>query len=112
MSRRERQYKHILESYLDRGYSVKEATARAAATVNKYRSRLARGVRTCTTRRRRRVCRVRRGPRLVTRGGTRWQWYPGKRRGRERYVCLEHRRRFRTKAALVAHYKSHRRRAR
>ncbi len=111
ISRRERMYKHVLESYLDRGYSLRTATARAAATVNKYRARLARGVRTCTKRGRRKVCRTKRGPRLVTRGGSRRQWYPGKRRRvrargpRERFVCLEHARRFRSRKALLLHYR-------
>lgn len=108
----ERMYKHVLESYLDRGYSLKTATARAAATVNKYRSKLARGVRSCRKVRGRRTCHTRRGPQLVTRGGSRRQWYPGKGRAtgrREKFVCLKHDRRFKTKAALLAHYKRHRR---
>lgn len=88
----ERMYKRILESLLDRGRSLKVAERIAAATVNKRRARLAR---------------VRRGPRLVSRGGSRRQWYPGKRRGREKFACLEHGRRFKTKAALRAHYRSH-----
>jgi hypothetical protein len=54
------------------------------------------------------VCRVQRGPRLVTRGGSRRQWYPGKRAARGRralFVCLEHARRFRSRKALLIHYR-------
>lgn len=108
----ERMYKHVLESYLDRGYSLKTAQARAAATVNKRRAQLARGVRRCRKSRGRRVCRTLRGPKLVTRGGSRRQWYPRKRRSRERFVCLEHGRSFKSRAALAAHYRAHRRRRR
>lgn len=106
---RERQFKHILESYLDRGFSLKVATHRAAATVNKYRSELSRGKRVCRGKKKKRSCRVKRGPQLIGRGGSRRQWYPGKGRvsGRERFACLEHGRRFKTRAAMLAHYRSH-----
>jgi hypothetical protein len=100
----QRMYKHILESYLDRGLSPKEAARRAAATVNKRRASLASGKRICKTRRRRRVCRIIRGPRLVGRGGSRRQWWPGKKTMREKFVCLEHGRRFKTKAGMTKHY--------
>jgi plasmid stabilization system protein ParE len=36
---RERQYEHVKESYEDKGVSKKEAERRAAATVNKSRSK-------------------------------------------------------------------------
>ena len=84
MSKRERQYEHVLASYLKRGYSKKVARSRAAATVNKYRARLARGYRACKRRRGRSWCTTKRGPQLVTRGGSRRQWYPGKRRAMKR----------------------------
>ena len=92
---RERQYKHILESYLDRGMPYHVAVKIAAATANKTRARLAK---------------AHRGPKLVGRGGSRHQWYPGKGKvtGREAFVCLEHKRRFKTKAGLLAHYRAHR----
>ncbi len=103
----ERMYRHIVESYLDRGLSLKTAEARAAATVNKRRAVLSRGKRTCRRKRGREYCRTQRGPKLIGRGGSRRQWYPGKKRGRASYVCLEHDRRFKTKAALKSHYRSH-----
>lgn len=73
-------FKHVLASYLERGLSRKRATQLAAATVNKYRAKLARGYVACRGRR----CAYKRGPRLVTRGGSRRQWYPGKVRARAR----------------------------
>ena len=92
--------KHILESMLDHGVPLKVALGRAAATVNKYRAKLAR---------------TRRGPRLVTEGGSRRQWYPGKklspRRSRAQFVCLEHNRRFKSKTTLRQHYRAQHSRA-
>lgn len=97
---RERQYKHIFESLIERGMSEKKATRIAAATVNKTRSRFSKQGR---------------GPKLVSRGGSRRQWYPGKGRlsGKKhhKYYCLRHKRKFTTKRALLAHLrgKAHRR---
>ena len=92
--RLERMYKHVFESSLDRGKSLKTAARIAASTVNKYRSKHAgKG----------------RHPKLVSRGGSRRQYYPGKLRyfGRaEPLVCLEHEMTFKTKAALMAHYRT------
>lgn len=82
VTKRERQYRHILASLLGRGLSRKRAEAIAAATVNKYRAKLARGYFRCKKRRGRKICRRVRGPRLVTRGGSRNQWWPGKKRRR------------------------------
>lgn len=94
-TRLERMYHHILEASIDRGIPFAEARRIAAATVNKYRSaRVARGE----------------GPSLVTAGGSRRQWYPGKERALgkpERFYCLKHHREFKTKAGLLAHYRSH-----
>lgn len=118
--RRQRQYRHVLESALDRqiarGVPFDEALRRAreiaARTVNKLRAARARGRIVCAPNRRmrrgrRRVkCRVDRGPKLVRQGGSRRPWYPGK-RGREVHACLKHGRRFKTKAALLAHLRSH-----
>lgn len=84
MTKLERMFVHVLESYLERGYSLKTAKSRAAATVNKRRAALSRGLRSCKVKRGRRRCRILRGPRLVTRGGSRRQWYPGKRRAMKR----------------------------
>lgn len=109
LTRLERMYQHIVESYIDRGYSLKTAKARAAATVNKHRSQLAQGKRVCKVRRGRKRCRTMRGPRLVTKGGSRRQWYPGKRRAsgkRELFICLEHSMTFATKRMLIRHYRS------
>ena len=108
LSTRERQYKHVLEAALDAGKSWKDAQALAARVVNKERSRLARGKVVCRKRGRNGVyCRVKQGPQLVTRGGSRRQWYPGKRRAgrRELHVCLKHGKRFKTKAGMLAHYR-------
>src|SRR3990167_8258102 len=68
-SKRERQYKHVLASERAAGRSESTATRIAAATVNKTRRRLARKGR---------------GPQLVTEGGSRRQWYPGKEAKRAR----------------------------
>lgn len=78
MTRRRRQYEHILDSFLERGMSMKLARKRAAMTVNAYRSRLATGYWRCKKRR----CAWKKGPRLVGHGGSRNQWWPGKRRKR------------------------------
>lgn len=86
---RERQYLHVLESALDRGASEKEAKTLAARVVNKRRAMLAK---------------KRRGPRLISQGGTRRAWYPGKGTA---LVCLKHRRRFKTRAGLASHRRSH-----
>jgi hypothetical protein len=91
----ERMWKHILERELDQGVPREDAVRIASATVNKYRAKRARGGD---------------GPRLVTRGGSRRQWYPGKASaglGQEHLVCLEHNKTFATKAALASHYRSH-----
>lgn len=63
MPKMERLYKHVLASELEQGRSFKVAERIAAATVNKARSKRAR----------------RGGPKLVSRGGSRRQWYPRKR---------------------------------
>ncbi len=102
MTKRERQYKHVLERVLAQGKPLRVAEEIAARVVNKTRARLGRQGR---------------GPRLVSHGGGRQQWYPGKGRvakSRARFYCLTHRRRFKTRAALAAHYRSrlHRRRGR
>ena len=100
-----RMMRHIVESEIDRGRSPEVAARIAAATVNKRRAQLARGKLVCKTRRGRVTCTVKRGPKLVGQGGSRRQWYPGKKTRRERYVCLGHRRRFKAKAGLIAHYR-------
>jgi len=67
--KRERQYKHVLAGELAAGKSEKAATRIAAATVNKFRAaRAASG----------------QGPALVTEGGSRRQWYPGKAAAKKR----------------------------
>lgn len=63
-TKRERQYKHVLASSLASGKPEKVAVRIAAATVNKYRAEHAGDD----------------GPRLVTEGGSRRQWFPGKKR--------------------------------
>lgn len=90
MSKLERQFKHILESSLDRGKPYEVAVRIAAATVNKQRAKHSRKGD---------------GPKLVGKGGSRRQWYPGK--GKETLVCLKHNRCFASKAALITHYRSH-----
>lgn len=60
---RERHYKHIVARYVEAGEPIEVAERIAAAVVNKYRRRLAEEGR---------------GPKLVTEGGSRRQWYPGK----------------------------------
>ena len=111
LSTRERQFKHVLESAIDAGKSWKDAQALAARVVNKERARLARGKPVCKPSKRSHngtYCRVKQGPELVTRGGSRRQWYPGKRRvagRREQYACLKHGRKFKTKAGMLAHYR-------
>lgn len=89
----ERMYAHILESSLDRGKTLKVAKRIAAATVNKHRAKRAKTG----------------GPKLVGKGGSRRQWYPGK-KGPERLYCYTHKRRFKSLAGLKSHYRSHRRR--
>ncbi len=64
-SKRERQYVHVLASLLEQGRSEKVAKRIAGAVANKTRAKLARQGR---------------APKLVSDGGTRRQWYPGKRR--------------------------------
>lgn len=66
MPKMERLYKHVLKSELAMGRSLRDAERIAAATVNKARSRRSR----------------RGGVKLVSRGGSRRQWYPRKRRHR------------------------------
>lgn len=118
--RRQRQYAHILEQQLDRqlarGVPFDEALRRAkeiaARTVNKLRAERAAGRLVCAPDRRMRrsrrkvKCRVDRGPKLVRQGGSRRLWYPGKKAAKV-YACLKHGRRFKTKAALLAHLRSH-----
>lgn len=103
---------HVFESVFDRlraeGKSVaaarEVANTIANATVNKHRAKLAKGKKVCKTTRGRKACRTVRGPRLVTRGGTRRQWFPGKKvRGRETFACLEHGLWFETKAGWLSH---------
>lgn len=65
----ERMWKAIVRSQRRAGKSLKTAHRVASATVNKYRSKLAR---------------KKRGPKLVGKGGSRRQWYPGKGRHRGR----------------------------
>lgn len=92
-SKRERQFKHVYESGVDRGLSHKAAEALAARVTNKQRAKDAR---------------VGKGPKLVTRGGSRRQWFPGKAKAlgkREKFVCLKHRRKFKTKAGMRSHFR-------
>lgn len=119
--RRQRQYKHVLESTLDRlldrgvpfTEAFKEAQEIAARTVNKFRAARERGRLVCKPDRRMRrgrravKCRVDRGPKLIRQGGSRRQWYPGKKSAREVYACLRHGQKFKTRAALLKHYRSH-----
>ena len=121
LSKRERHYRRILESVLDRqlargkpfGDAHKLAKQVAARTVNKYRAAIAgtgaAGKRTCRVKAGRTLCRTVRGPQRVSRGGGRQQWYPGKRTPgmKERLVCLRHGRRFKSKAGWVTHFRSH-----
>ncbi len=96
MTTRERQYHHILERELDAGKPFKKAQSIAAGVVNKYRARQAA---------------KHRGPKLITKGGSRRQWYPGKKvvkKGvRKPFACLTHEMRFKTKSGLMSHYRSH-----
>lgn len=89
---RARQFKHVLESALSRGATIAAAEELAARVTNKQRARSARAE----------------GPQLVSRGGSRRQWYPGKRLGDPSalLVCLMHRSMFKSKAGLYAHYRS------
>jgi len=90
LSKTERQYHHIVESYIDKGFSYDAAVARAAPTANKQRAKRAReGT----------------GPKLVGKGGGRQQFYPGKRRTKDRFFCLKHNRRFKSKAGQLAHFR-------
>jgi hypothetical protein len=97
MTKRQRMYKHILESALDRGMDFYGAQRLAAATVNKFRARSASR---------------HKGPKLVGRGGSRRQWYPGKKLTKEVFVCLQHDRKFKTRAGLERHYRSQQHRTR
>jgi hypothetical protein len=63
LSKRERQYKHVLSGSLASGKTPKTAVRIAAATVNKTRARLAK---------------TGKGAALIGSGGSRRQWYPGK----------------------------------
>ena len=115
MTKLQRMREHVLESTYDRlvdegrshAEAITVATRVANATVNKHRAALARGKTTCGTRRGRTTCRTSRGPELVTRGGSRRQWYPGKKTGKkETYACLAHGRRFKTKTGWLSHMRS------
>lgn len=99
MTKRERQYKHIYESLIDRGKSLTVAARIAAATVNKYRAKLSK---------------AHKGPKLIRQGGSRNQYYPGKivKNKKEVFQCLKHRKRFKTKPGMLSHYRSHNRLAR
>jgi hypothetical protein len=96
LTRIQRMFKHIVENYLDRGYSVKDAEKRAAMTVNRYRAKSAK---------------KHKGPKLISKGGTRHQWYPGKKlagkKAKKTWQCLKHKRKFKSKAGLLTHYRSH-----
>jgi hypothetical protein len=95
MTKRERQYKHVLENLLDSGKPLKVAERIAASVVNKTRRRFARKGR---------------GPKLIKHGGSRRQWYPGKPH-KGPWRCLSHRKRFKSKAGWLSHMRSHRRKA-
>lgn len=109
----ERMEKHVFESLLEAGRSPEVAKKIAAATVNKYRAERAAGKKVCKGKGAKRTCKTVRGPKLVGQGGSRRQWYPGKKvtsgkkaaKGKKLY-CLKHRRPFKTKAALASHYRS------
>ena len=104
MTRLERMYRHVLESEMARGRSYKVARRIAAATVNRHRAARARGRTVCRSV----YCRYDQGPALIGEGGSRRQWYPGKKTGkREVFACLGHGRRFRSKAGYLAHLRSH-----
>ncbi len=94
MTKLERQYKHIVESLMDRGKPLHIAERVAAAVVNKRRAKLARSGK---------------GPRLVSRGGSRRQWYPGK-PSKGPWRCLAHHKRFKTKSGWMSHLRSHKKR--
>lgn len=122
--RRQRHYLHVLENALGtrlgRGEpfasALEGAEETAARTVNRFRAARASGRVLCKPDRRmkrgQRVvkCRVDRGPKLVGQGGSRRAWYPGKKLTpgkRPIYACLMHTRRFKTKGALLRHYRTH-----
>lgn len=92
MPKLERMYNHVLASALESGKPYPLAARIAAATVNKHRnSRMEKG-----------------GTKLVSRGGRRNQWYPGKGRAQGKkpvFVCLAHKKRFRSKAGMLAHFR-------
>jgi hypothetical protein len=111
MSKRERQYKHVLERALSDGLPLAEAQALAARVVNKERAARAKGKLVCRPTRKGVYCHVEQGPQLVGQGGSRRQWYPGKKRTDELFVCLQHDLTFKQRADLLTHYRSHRRAA-
>lgn len=83
----QRMFLHIREKALDSGRDLKEANRIASATVNRYRAK---------------------HKKLISKGGSRNQWYPSKKVKNEKFVCLTHGKKFESKAALKAHYtKSH-----
>ena len=118
---RQRQYLHIFESRLDQtlrrlrkaggriDYEAVFQAARAVAAraTNRYRAELSRGKKVCKTKGGRRICKTKHGPKLIQHGGSRKQWYPGKWLSREVWACLRHARRFRSKRALLQHYRRH-----
>ncbi len=63
LSKRERQYKKVLKSLLDRGTPEEKAPGIAGAVVNKTRAQFSKDGR---------------GPKLLSEGGSRRQYYPGK----------------------------------
>lgn len=90
MGPRERQYHHVLEALINSGKPFLVAERIAAAVVNKQRAKDAA---------------TGKGPQLITKGGSRRQFYPGKRRG-ARPVCLQHQRVFTNKAGWLSHLRS------
>lgn len=90
---RERQFKHIVESLTAKGVPFRKAEGIAAATVNKYRAAKAK----------------RGGTQLVGKGGSRQQWYPGKRKALglpEVLVCLRCERTLKTRGGWKRHLQS------
>jgi hypothetical protein len=91
LTRLQRMYKHILEASLDRGLDLTTAKRIAAGKVNQYRAKQAKAGK---------------GPKLVGQGGSRRQWYPGKKMPKEMFICLVHGRKFRSEGTMLRHYGS------
>ena len=100
-----RMYHHVLESAMDSGWSYPVAVELAARTVNKHRAKLAHGYYATEGRGKKKHRVWKRGPKLVTRGGTRTQWWPGKKVKKKVLYCIKHRRKFKSKAGLKSHYR-------